>query len=87
MRSTGTATVLELKRAEAVFVDVQLPGARPETVGVLLLAYLHFKIRYFFAMPLISSIASVKRLFSTDSASALLFWISSPSSCMFATAR
>lgn len=50
MSSVTTATVFELKRAEAVFVDVQLPGVRPETVGVLLLdpssnkLYMKFRI-------------------------------------------
>ena len=40
LERTGTGVdlkLVELKRAECVFVDLQLPGARPETVGVLLL--------------------------------------------------
>ena len=37
MRVEGTGTVLELKRAECVLVDVCLPGLPAETVGVLLL--------------------------------------------------
>jgi SOS-response transcriptional repressor LexA len=42
-------TLVELKRAECAFVDLQLPGGRPETVGVLLLDTasnkLHLKFR------------------------------------------
>ena len=44
-----TSTVVELKRAECSFVDLHLPGARPETVGVFLLDLLtnqlHMKFR------------------------------------------
>ena len=52
LERTGTGVemnLVELKRAECAFVDLQLPGARPQTVGVLLLDKaankLHLKFR------------------------------------------